>query len=142
MFTILIGILGGVAVGFQTPMANAIGQRVGGVASSFIVHISGAVFSAILLLAQRDEILKNLPKLSWWMYGAGIFGIIIVVVINYTIPRIGAAAAITLVIIGQLTAGMLVDQFGLFGVEPRAVDSYRLLAVGFLLLGGYLMVRS
>lgn len=43
LLTILAGLAGGVAVGIQSPLAGAIGQRVGGTASSFIVHLSGMI---------------------------------------------------------------------------------------------------
>ncbi len=56
---ILIGLLGGVAVGLQTPMAGAMGQRVGGVASSFIIHLSGAIFSGPFLFLRGGENIKT-----------------------------------------------------------------------------------
>lgn len=141
LLTILIGLLGGASVGIQTPVANIIGQRLGSAASSFAIHASGAVLSGILLLARGGENIRDLRGLSWWMFGVGIFGVILFLTINYTIPRIGALGGITLIIIGQLLAGMLIDHFGLFAVTVRSIDAQRLLAVGFLLIGGYLMSR-
>lgn len=141
LLTILIGLLGGASVGVQTPIANIIGQRLGTAASSFAIHASGAVLSGILLLARGGENIRDLRGLSWWMFGVGIFGVILFLTINYTIPRIGATGGITLIIVGQLLAGMLIDHFGLFGVVARSTDGQRLLAVVFLFIGGYLMSR-
>lgn len=45
MLTVAIGLIGGVAVGTQTPIAGAMAQRVGGTAGSFIVHLGGLVAS-------------------------------------------------------------------------------------------------
>ena len=53
ILAILIGLVGGVAVGFQGPIAGAMGQRLGGAASSLIIHIGGAIFSALLLTFRR-----------------------------------------------------------------------------------------
>ncbi len=141
LLTILIGLLGGASVGIQTPVANIIGQRLGTAASSFAIHASGAVLSGILLLARGGENIRDLRGLSWWMFGVGIFGVILFVTINYTIPRIGALGGITLIIVGQLIAGMFIDHFGVLGVTARAVDAQRMLAVLLLLIGAYLMSR-
>jgi len=47
---ILAGLIGGIAVGIQSPIAGAMGQKIGGTASSVIVHLSGFIFSLILLV--------------------------------------------------------------------------------------------
>lgn len=141
LLTILIGILGGISVGLQTPIANTIGQRLGGASGSLIIHVSGAIFSGILLVSRGGEMLKDWRTLPWWMYGVGIFGVVLFLTINYTIPRIGAAPAIALVIAGQLATGIIIDQFGLFGVAVKPIDLSRLLGVGLLLVGGYLISR-
>jgi len=141
ILTILIGLMGGVAVGVQTPIANAIGQRVGGAASSFIIHFTGAIFSGLLLFARGGENLREIGSLPWWMFGAGLFGMILYLTINHTFPRLGATAGLMLIIVGQLFTGVIIDHFGLLGVVQRSIDGTRLLAVGLLLAGGYLLVR-
>jgi len=40
----LVGLLGGVAVGVQSPIAGKMGQSIGGTAGSFIVHLGGLIF--------------------------------------------------------------------------------------------------
>ena len=141
LLTVLIGVLGGISVGLQTPIANAIGQRIGSAGGSFIVHISGAIISGILLLARGGENMQDVRQLPWWIFGVGVFGVILFLTINHTIPRIGTAAAITLIIVGQLVTGMLLDHFGLLGVAVRAIDGQRMIAAVLLLIGGYLMIR-
>ena len=139
--TLIVGVLGGIAVGTQAPIAGAMGQRVGGLASSFVVHLGGAVVSGLLLLARRGEPIGDWRTLPWYMMGAGVFGVILYLTLTHTVPRLGAAGSLTLVIVGQLVAGMIIDQFGLLGMAPRPVDLNRLVAFGFLVTGGYLMVR-
>jgi len=51
----LVGLLGGVAVGIQSPIAGKMGQRVGGTAGSFIVHLGGLIFSGLLLIFRGGE---------------------------------------------------------------------------------------
>ena len=141
LLTVLAGILGGVAVGVQSPVANLIGQRVGGAASSVMVHATGTVFSLILLAIYRGENIQNWRALPWWTYFAGLFGVIVIVSINFTIPRIGTTAAISLIIVGQLIVGTMVDHYGWFGIQPRPIDTFRILGLLFLVAGSYLIIR-
>lgn len=141
LITILIGMLGGIAVGLQTPIANVIGRHLGSISSSVVVHISGAVFSLIVLAFYRGENLQNWRVLPWWTYVVGVLGLLLFLTINFTIPRIGTTAAISLIIVGQLIAGVVIDQFGLFGVDIRTMDSLRLLGVALLITGSYLIIR-
>ena len=138
---ILIGLIGGVAVGIQTPLAGVIGQRVGGTASSFIIHLSGMILSGVLLFVRGGEKVRDWHTLPWYMLGAGIFGVILYQTINITLPRLGSTMMITLIIIGQLVTGIVIDHFGLLGVATRHIDISRVIGIVALLIGGYLIAR-
>jgi bacterial/archaeal transporter family-2 protein len=138
---ILIGLLGGVAVGIQSPIAGAIGKRLGGTASSFIIHLSGTIFSGVLLVLEGGENIRDWHKLPWYMLGAGIFGLILYQTINVTMPRLGTTLMIALIIVGQLLVGIIIDHFGLFGVATRHIDLARILGVVALLIGGFLISK-
>jgi len=138
---ILIGLIGGLAVGIQSPIAGQMGQRLGGTASSFIVHLSGMVLSGILLVIQGGEKIRDWQTLPWYMFGAGFFGLILYQTISITLPRLGSTMMIALIIIGQLLAGIVIDHFGLLGVATRHIDVYRVFGVIALLIGGYLITK-
>lgn len=140
-WVILIGLLGGVAVGLQAPLAGAMGQRLGGTAGSFIIHISGAVFSGFWLLVRGGERIREWRSLPWYMLAAGVFGLILYQTISITLPRLGSTMMVVLIIIGQLVLGLIVDHFGFFGVTQRPVDLLRIVGVAALILGGWLIAR-
>jgi transporter family-2 protein len=141
ILTVLIGILGGIAVGMQGPIVSQMSQRIGTMAGSFVVHVSGAILSGALLLALGGENIRNWRGLSWYMFLSGSFGVILYLTLNQTMPRLGATTALALIIIGQLVMGILIDQFGLFGVPVRQVDLMHLVGAGLLIAGGYLIIR-
>jgi len=141
ILTVLIGVLGGIAVGVQGPIVSQMSQRIGTMAGAFVVHVSGAFLSGLLLLALGGENIRSWRSLSWYMFLSGSFGVVLYLTLNQTMPRLGATTALALIIIGQLTMGILIDQFGLFGVAVRPVDLVRLVGAGLLIAGGYLIVR-
>lgn len=141
VLVIAIGLVGGVAVGTQAPIAGAMAQRVGGASSSLIVHVGGAIASLILVVARGGEQLAEWRSLPWYMLGAGVLGLILYLTLSHTVPRVGATAAICMLIVGQLLAGMVIDHFGAFGIAVRTLDANRLIAGVLLLVGAYMMVR-
>lgn len=52
---IVIALAGGVAVGLQSPMTSQISTRLGVWQSVFLVHLSGAVAAATLLLLRGGD---------------------------------------------------------------------------------------
>ncbi len=138
---VLIGIIGGTAVGIQSPIAGAMGQRLGGTASSLIIHVSGAIFSGVYLLLRGGEKIKDWTTVPWYMLCAGIFGLILYQTINITLPRLGSTMVVVLIIVGQLLAGVVVDQFGLLGVATRQIDLSRAVGIIVLAVGAYLIAK-
>lgn len=58
-FILFIGLIGGMAIGLQSPMSSMISQRIGVLESIFIVHLGGA-------LAVFIPMLVNGSKLGQW----------------------------------------------------------------------------
>ena len=142
MMVLMVGMLGGIAVGIQTPMANLMSVKLGVPESAFFVHLSGAVVAALpILLIHRGGQLKAWQDVPFYVLWAGAFGIIFVSSISYTIPRVGVAGGIILVIAGQLIMAVLIDHFGWLGVEVRHFQPSRLLGFGAMFLGIWLVIR-
>lgn len=138
---ILVGLAGGVAVGLQGPLASLLSQRLGVLESVFIVHLGGAVVSLAPLLIYGGGKLGQWRSAPWYALGAGIFGLVVLAAVSYTIPRIGVAAAITSIVAGQIFVSAILDQFGLLGAAVRPLDAPRVLGLGVVLLGVWLTVK-
>ena len=141
LYVFLVGLLGGVSVGLQAPIAGAMSQKLGGAAGSFIVHVGGAILSGALLFLRGGEKIREWSTLPWYMLGSGFFGLVLYLTISYTLPRLGSATMVALIIVGQLLMGILIDQFGWFGVQPHPVSGGRIIGLLLLMAGGYLISR-
>jgi transporter family-2 protein len=138
---VLVGLMGGLAVGLQGPLSSMIGQRLGPLESVFIIHLGGMVAAAIPLLLMRGGALGAWHTLPWYALIAGVFGLVVVVAVSYTIPQLGVTATVVLIVTGQLITGLLIDHFGLLDAAIRPIDVSRVLGVVILFAGVYLMVR-
>jgi len=75
------------------------------------------------------------------MLAAGIFGLMLYLTINVTLPRLGSTMMVVLIIAGQLLTGVVIDHFGLFGVVTRHIDPARVIGIIVLGLGAYLIAK-
>ena len=138
---ILIGLAGGIAVGIQSPMASMITERLGLFESVFIVHIGGAIIALLPLLIYGGGKLSQWRSVPWYVLGAGVFGVVVIAAISFTIPRVGVAAAITTVVAGQILAGALIDHYGLLETHLRPMDLTRAIGLAVVLFGVWLTVK-
>jgi transporter family-2 protein len=102
----------------------------------------GVVFMVCLVVAVRDPVpsASTLARVPLWAWGGGIFGAIFIALSIVTIPKLGGAGYIALLVTGQMLAGMAFDQFGWLGIPERQIDVPRLLGVA-LLVAGVVLIR-
>ncbi len=138
---VLLGLVAGAAIGFQNPLASLMGQRVGLIQSAFIVHLGGAIFGGALLLVTPGGNLANWRAVPWYALAAGALGIVLIASISFTIPRIGLAATVGLLVAMQLSIAALVDHHGWLEVTVRGFDIWRGVGIMLLLAGAWLVLR-
>ncbi|MBI5935305.1 MAG: DMT family transporter [Chloroflexi bacterium] len=141
LLILLIGLVGGIAVGLQSPLASMLTQRLGTFESVFIVHVGGALVALIPLLFWGGGKLSQWRSVPWYAWTAGVFGLVVISAISYMIPRIGVAGSIITIVSGQLLVGMILDHFGWLGADVRPLDTTRLIGIGIVLFGVWLTVK-
>ena len=138
---ILIGLIGGVAVGIQAPLINLISLRLGTFESVFIIHLGGAIAGLAPLIYFGGGNLAAWQTVPWYALAAGSLGMVVVGAISYAIPHVGAATTVVLIVVGQLVVGVYLDHFGLMGMALRPLDIGRGLGIVVVLVGVWLLVR-
>ena len=72
---------------------------------------------------------------AWTLYLGGFFGFVIVSAAAFVFPKLGAAWAVALMVFGQTVAALMIDHFGLIGMERLAVTPQRLIGVALVAAG-------
>jgi len=126
-----------VQVGVNATLRTGLGDPVAAALASFLV---GSAALALLLLANgawpaRSQLLAA-PA---WAWAGGVLGAFYVVSTIVLGPRLGAAALLSLVILGQLLTSLVVDHYGWLGFPEHPMTLTRLLGA-LLLFGGVLLV--
>lgn len=141
VFVVLLGLLGGMAVALQGPLVSMMTVRLGLLESMFIIQFGGTVAVAIPLLLRGGGALSNYRSVPWYALVSGVGGLIILSAVSYAIPRVGTVATVTLIVAGQLLLSVMLDHFGLFGMEVRHLDLSRLIGLSVLFVGVWLTIR-
>jgi len=141
VFLIVIAIIGGVAVTLQGQFMGLMDQGIGTRESVFITYAGGGLVIALAMLAARGGNLKAWQAVPWYALSAGLFGLLIVGSIGYSVPRLGLATAFTVMVAAQFIMAALVDHFGWLGAQVRPMELPRLAGVGLLVLSVWLITR-
>jgi len=138
---LIVGLIAGMAVGVQAPLASVIGKQVGILESAFIVHLVGALSALILLIALRGGNLGSWRDVPWYAYAAGGLGVLIISTLSFLIPRAGVATTFVVIVAGQLFIAAFIDHFGLLSAPVREFDFPRLVGLLVVFGGVWLTVR-
>ena len=116
-------------------------QGIGTRESVFITYAGGGLVIALAMLAARGGNLKAWQAVPWYALTAGLFGLLIVGSIGYTVPRLGLATAFTIMVAAQFVVAALLDHFGWLGAAVRPIGLSQLAGVGLLILSVWLITR-
>lgn len=133
---------GGIAIAVQPSINGRLAQKVGTLESSCISFAVGTLLLMAVVLVAGKGSLRGLANTSWWELTGGGLGAFFVTMTIVAIPRLGTTAALAAVIGAQLTTGVLLDHFGLFGFRTIPLDGRRVIGVALLIAGTGLIIRK
>ena len=123
---------------FNARLGGLLGGPFWAAATQFSVALA-TVLSVAFLTRQPPPVTAALGGAPWWVWSGGIFSATFIVVSIFLTPRLGVALTLATIIVGQLSAALVVDHFGLFGGPVVRASLTRVAGVGLLLAGITLM---
>lgn len=136
-----VSIAGGLLLGVTVRINATLGTYVGVLEGSFIVHLTGTAF-ALLLVGTRLKrpVWQTLRRSPRHELTGGLIGVVIVLLANVVVPRLGVALAVSLFVAADLFFSSLSDHFGWLGLPRIRITPRRLVGL-LLVLIGVLLVR-
>jgi transporter family-2 protein len=139
----LLAVGAGVSVLVQQALnANLRAELKSAVWSGFASYFLGVLCMVALAFIVRDPApsAATVARVPLWAWSGGIFGAIFIGLSIITIPKLGGAAYIGLLVTGQMIAAVAIDHYGWLGIPERHIDLPRILGVA-LLVGGVILIR-
>jgi bacterial/archaeal transporter family-2 protein len=138
---ILMALVGGL-IALQPAVNAGLGRATGNIAAAFVSFLVGtALLAAIVVIAGQASGLASTFDVRWYYLLGGALGAAYVFTALVTVSSIGAGGVAAATITGQLTASIVIDRLGVLGLEETPITLERMIGVGLLLVGTYLIVR-
>lgn len=142
IYAVFFSLAGGVTVVLSRTVNAGLSKYTGEMQCSFFNHIVGlfvSIIAAVLIAEPIQPFTFSLQ--SSWIYSGGIFGVIIVLLYNITVPKVPAFRLTLLSFVGQVFTGIVIDI--LLNVEySKASFTGAVLVTGGIILNMFLERRS
>ncbi len=132
---LLLAIVGGSCFAIQGPINTALGKRISVFQASFISFLGGSLISLIIVIIFGDGDFSKYSNLKSWQLIGGLYGLVNVCATIAAFPVLGAALALTTIMLGQLIAGLFIDSFGFFDSPVLQVSPLRIVGIMTVALG-------
>lgn len=143
ILAVALAVLAGVSIATQQIFNSGLRTAVGSVWwAGLVSYLGGTAFMLAALLITRSSFptsaaLRAVTPVQWT---GGVLGGVYIILSLLALPRLGVALVLGLVVVGQMTASLAFDQFGLFGVPQHGISLLRVLGAAAL-VGGVLLIK-
>jgi transporter family-2 protein len=141
---VVLGAGAGMLVAMQAPINSRLGKHIGAAQAATFSFIVGTAVLLVVTAFWKGGwgALGHVGRAPWWALVGGALGAVYVTVALLAVRPLGATGLTAVVILGQLTMSVVIDRFGLLGVERIHVGAQRIAGLALLLAGVLLVVRK
>jgi bacterial/archaeal transporter family-2 protein len=129
-------------IALQAPINAGLGKSTGSLPAALVSFAIGTIaLAAIVVLSGKAGGLSSTFDVSWYYLLGGLLGAVYVANALIAVTAIGAGGVAAATITGQLTFSVVIDRFGLFGLDQVPLSPERVAGIVLLLAGTVLIVR-
>ena len=140
---VLTAVVGGM-IALQSPINSQLGRTIGNFQAAFFSFATGTIILAVIAGLVRGgygQIAEARTLAPQYLIG-GVLGACYVSTVLVTVRTLGAGGIVAATVAGQLTMGVIIDQFGLLGLDKDPISVSKAIGVLLLAVGTLLVVRG
>ena len=140
---VLTAVVGGM-VALQGPINSQLGRTIGNFQAAFFSFATGTIILAVIAGLARGgfgQIAEARHLAPQYLIG-GVLGACYVSTVLVTVRTLGAGGIVAATVAGQLTMSVVIDQFGLLGLDKDPITLSKAVGVLLLAVGTLLVVRG
>ncbi len=137
----LLSLLTGMVIAIMIAINGSLTAQYGVFGAAVIVHIVGSFFAFLLMKIHRQNVSLQL-SIPWWMYLGGVMGVLTTAFNNFAYGKISLISIVALGLFGQTATSLVIDSFGLFGMEKYSFKKSTLIGLAFALVGIWVMMDN
>ena len=141
----LMPVFAGVAITIQAGVNSQLRSAIQHpLMAAFISFLVGTLALALLLLFSRNTIpsLSQYSDITWYKFTGGLLGAFVVTVTLIAVAQIGAGNMFVLVVAGQLITAVIMDHFGVLGLQSNPVSLQKFFGICLLVAGAWLVNKK
>jgi transporter family-2 protein len=144
LLSLILAVIGGVLLAIQAPTNAILGKASGSpIVAAFISFLIGTIALGAAVAATSGRLFApELKQVPWYAWVGGFYGAFFVAVAAFGAPRVGVGVLLTAAIAGQLAAALVLDHYGLLGLERHPVTLTRAAGLVLVIIGAALVRRS
>lgn len=130
-----LALMAGIAVAVQAAANSGLRAHTGlgpALMVNTTIVLIGVLALWLVLGAKTTFFPANVP---WTLYVGGVCGFVIIATLAFGLPRLGAAWAVAIMVLGQCAAALAIDHYGLLGMPQEPVTVRRSLGVALVAMG-------
>jgi transporter family-2 protein len=139
---ILLVFIAGSATSIQAGVNGALGKKVGIIEAAFVSFLIGTIFLSILMIFLRKGNIQHVIDVPKWQLTGGLLGSFYIIIMVVAVPRIGIAAALITLIMGQVVSSTVIDHFGIIGDKNIPIDWKRITGLLFMGIALFLFYKK
>src|SRR3954447_3354076 len=139
---VLLTAAAGGLIATPAPINAGLGKTTGSMPAALVSFSVGTLALAVVVVLSGKAVGVSSPfDVSWYYLLGGFLGALYVLNALIAVSVIGAGGVAAATVFGQLTASVVIDRLGLFGLDQVALSPERIVGVALLLAGTVLVVR-
>ena len=135
MLGIIFSIIAGISMSVQGVFNTRLGEKIGIWETSVVVQSIALAIALIATFIVGDGSFKAIKEANKLYLLGGVLGAIITFTVMHGIGSLGTTLAVAIILVAQLTAAALIDNFGLFGASCVKCGSRQFIGVVIMLIG-------
>lgn len=140
--SLLLVFAAGVMIAIQGTVNASLGRSVG-------LPMFAAIFSLVQLICCIPGLLlwgwplrlNDVVQTPWWQYIGAMLGVLVLSSMAFGFQRLGPFVGLVGLLVGQLSMGLVIDQFGLLGAPVQHLSLTRVIGICFLFAGVWLVKK-
>ena len=138
----LVPILLGLCQPFILQMTLRLAKVLGDMPAAAALHLVGTLTGGVFILLGLRGGNGDWSSIPWWAWLGGAIGVCCLWLMNATIPKIGIAPAMAIMVASQLIASLIFERHEVLGAAFRDPQWFNWLGVGFLAIGAFLVCKG
>jgi transporter family-2 protein len=142
---VVLTVVAGGFIALQAPINSQLGRHVGSLQGALVSFAIGTLVLLVAAALAKGGLgtigeARHVP--SWVYLTGGVLGAGYVTTALIAVRPLGTGGVIAATIAGELTVAVLIDQFGMFGLDRHPITFARVAGVVLLAVGVLLVVRE